>query len=182
MSRGILALVLVAIAVSIAAAGDPLQARVTVSFTNTAAADVIKSLASGAGVTADIGAGAMRPVTVTLTNVKLRTALDAICDNALCSWRFDRSLHVTPLPSEASALLPASISLELFDVPPVEVFRAVATAIGAPITIEAGLPTEPVSFSFRNAPTAEVLNLLCNAMRCTWDFDPVRGLRVMAKR
>ena len=54
-----------------------------------------------------IGTGTMRPVTVTLTNVKLRTALDAICDNALCSWRFDRSLHVTPLPSEASALLPA---------------------------------------------------------------------------
>jgi len=54
-----------------------------------------------------IGTGTMRPVTVTLTNVKLRTALDAIRDNALCSWRFDRSLHVTPLPSEASALLPA---------------------------------------------------------------------------
>jgi len=70
----------------------------------------------------------------------------------------------------------------LFDVSPVEVFGAVATAIGAPITIEAGLPSEPVSFNFRNAPTAEMLNLLCNAMRCAWDFDPVRGLRVMAKR
>jgi hypothetical protein len=70
----------------------------------------------------------------------------------------------------------------LFDVPPVEVFRAVATAIGASIVIEPGLPTEPVSFNFRNAPTAEVLNALCQAMRCAWDFDSARGLRVTAKR
>jgi hypothetical protein len=183
MSHRVLAFALVVLStVSIAGAGDPLQARVTVSFTNAAATDVIKALAAAAGVTADIGPGAMRPVTVTLTNVKLRTALEAICDNALCSWRFTGSLHVTPLPSEASALLPASISLELFDVPPVEVFRAVATAIGASIVIEPGLPTEPVSFNFRNAPTAEVLNALCQAMRCAWDFDSARGLRVTAKR
>ena len=174
--------VIVLSAMSIAAAGDPLQFRVAVSFNNAAAPDVIKAIAAAAGVTAEIGPGAMRPVTITLTNVKLRTALDAICDNALCSWRLTGSLHVTPLPSEASALLPASISIELLDVPPVDVFRAVATAIGAPIVIEPGLPSEPVSFNFRNAPTAEVLNVLCQAIRCTWDFDSVRGLRVMAKR
>jgi hypothetical protein len=183
MSHRVLAFALIVFnTVSIAAAGDPLQTRVTVSFTNAAAADVVNALAAGAGVTAEIATGPMRPVTMTLTNVKLRTALDAICDNALCSWRFTGSLHVTPLPSEASALLPASVSLELFDVPPVEVFRAVATAIGASIVIEPGLPSEPVSFNFRNAPTAEVLNALCQAMRCAWDFDSVRGLRVMAKR
>ena len=129
-----------------------------------------------------IGTGTMRPVTVTLTNVKLRTALDAHLRQRALQLEV-RSIAARDAAAERGQRALASlISLELFDVSPVEVFGAVATEIGAPITIEAGLPSEPVSFNFRNAPTAEMLNLLCNAMRCAWDFDPVRGLRVMAKR
>ena len=129
-----------------------------------------------------IGTGTMRPVTVTLTNVKLRTALDAHLRQRALQLEV-RSIAARDAAAERGQRALASlISLELFDVSPVEVFGAVATEIGAPITIEAGLPSEPGSFNFRNAPTAEMLNLLCNAMRCAWDFDPVRGLRVMAKR
>jgi hypothetical protein len=65
--------------------------------------------------------------------------------------------------------------------PPDSPDASVATAVGTPIAIEPGLPSEPVSFNFRKAPTAEVLNVLCSAMQCAWDFDSVRGLRVMAK-
>ena len=64
-------------------AADALDARVTIAFADTKAADVIDALASAAGIKAEIGAGAMRPVTITLTNVKLATALNAVCDNAL---------------------------------------------------------------------------------------------------
>ncbi|HJZ75057.1 MAG TPA: hypothetical protein VKE51_25155 [Vicinamibacterales bacterium] len=166
------------------AAGDPLQARVTISFRDAAAADVIRSLAAGAGVKVEIAAGALRPVTITLTNVKLGTALDAVCDNALCSWRLlvGDSLKITPLPSEGSAMLPRTVSFSIEETPPTEVFRALAAAIGVPVTIEAGLPAGPVSLNFKSTPTQEVLNILCNAMQCAWDFDPQRGLRVMAKR
>ena len=124
----------------------------------------------------------MRPVTITLTTVKLATALNAVCDNALCSWRFDGALRVTPLPSETSALLPPRVSFAVWDVAPTEVFRALGAAVGAAVTIEPSLPNEPVSLNFGNAPTAEVLNLLCTMMQCAWDFDPRRGSRVTAKR
>jgi hypothetical protein len=124
----------------------------------------------------------MRPVTITLTNVKLGTALNAVCENALCSWRLlNGSLTVTPLPSESSALLPPRVSFALWDVSPTDVFRALGAAIGAAVTIEPGLPNDPVSFNFNNAPTAEVLDTLCNMLQCSWDFDPARGLRVMQK-
>ena len=164
------------------AAQDPLEARVTIAFSQAPAADVIGSLAAAAGVKAEIGAGSMRPVTITLTNVKLGTALNAVCDNALCSWLFSGSLKVTPLPSEASALLPPRVSFELWDVSPSDVFRALTSAIGVALTIEPSLPGDPVSFNFKNAPTPEVLNMLCNMLQCSWDFDPTRGLRVMQKR
>ena len=163
-------------------AADALDARVTIAFADAKAADVIDALASAAGIKAEIGAGAMRPVTITLTNVKLATALNAVCDNALCLWRFDGALKVTPLPSETSALLPPRVSFAVWDVAPTEVFRALGAAIGAAVTIEPSLPNQPVSFNFGNASTAEVLNMLCTMMPCAWDFDPQRGLRVTAKR
>jgi hypothetical protein len=100
----------------------------------------------------------------------------------LCSWQFSGLLKVTPLPSESSALLPPRVSFELWDVSPTDVFRALASAIGAAVTIEPGLPNDPVSFNFKNAPTPEVLNMLCNMLHCAWDFEPARGLRVMQKR
>jgi hypothetical protein len=165
-----------------AGAADPLEARVTIAFSQAAAADVIGALAAAAGVKAEIAAGSMRAVTITLTNVKLGTALNAVCENAWCSWRLAGSLKVTPLPSESSALLPPRVSFELWDVSPTDVFRALASAIGAAITIEPSLPSDPVSFNFKNAPTPEVLNTLCSMLQCSWDFDPQRGLRVMQKR
>jgi hypothetical protein len=100
----------------------------------------------------------------------------------LCSWHLSAALIVTPLPSESSALLPPRVSFELWDVSPTDVFRALAAAIGAAVTIEPGLPNDPVSFNFKNAPTPEVLNMLCNLLHCAWDFDPARGLRVVQKR
>ena len=40
-----------------------------------------------------------------------------------------------------------------------------------------------LSLSFKNAPTATVLNMLCRELNnCQWDFDAVRGLRVTPKR
>jgi len=123
-------------------------------------------------------------VTITLTNVKLRTALDAVCDNALCSWHLiaGSPLKVTPLPSEGSASLPVRVSFSVDGTAPGDLFRALAAAIDVPLTVEPSLPSEAISINFKNASTAEVLNLLCNMLQCAWDFDRVRGLRITQKR
>ena len=176
-----------------AAQTDPLESRVTIDYRSAPAADVIRTLAAAAGLTVEIGVGTLRPVTITLTNVKLGTALNAICENALCSWRLMApgatarispmvvSLQVTPLPSEKAALLPSRVSFSLWDTPVSDVFRAIGAAIGVPVTIEPGLSSDLVSLRFNDAMTPEVLNMLCNQMKCAWDFDPERGLRVMKK-
>ena len=165
-----------------AAQADPANVRVTIDYRAAPAATVIAALAAAAGVPLELGAGAMRPVTITLTNVRLRTAIDAVCDNALCSWRLQGTLKVTPLPSEKSAALPRRVSFSLWDSPVSDVFRALAAAIGAQITIESSLPNQPVSMNFKDASTPEVLNVLCGMANCAWDFDPDRGLRVARKR
>jgi hypothetical protein len=88
---------------------------------------------------------------------------------------------VTPLPSEGSASLPSRLSFSVNDTA-ANVFRAPATAINVPLTMQATLPTQEISLNFNNAATVEVLNFICNLLQCAWDFDPGRGLRITAKR
>ena len=164
------------------AADGPLDARVTIDYRNTPAADVIGALARGAGLTVQIGPGTLRPVTITLTNVKLSNALNAICDNALCIWAFGSwGLHVTPLPSEQSASLPPRLSFEIHDATLTDVFRALATAIGVAVTVDPSLQGAGLNVSYKGL-TADVLNMLCAMQQCEWDFDVARGLRVTKRR
>ena len=80
------------------------------------------------------------------------------------------------------ASLPALVSFEVHDTPLTDVFRALAAAAGVPLTVDPGLPSEPIRVQLKNAPTANVLSMLCAFHNCEWDFDAVRGLRVTPKR
>jgi hypothetical protein len=162
-------------------AADPLQSRVSIDYRDAPAADVIRALAAADGLTVDIGAGQLRPVTITLTNVKLGTALTAVCENASCVWDLKQVLKVTPIASEKRLSLPPMVSFEVHDVPPRDVFRALAIALDVPLTIEVAFSNEPTSFRVSRAATSDALTLLCRFNRCQWTFDPERGLRVLAK-
>ena len=74
------------------------------------------------------------------------------------------------------------MSFTLPDTAVSDVFRALAAAIDVQVTIESSVPNGLVSMSFKNAPTPEVLNILCGMAQCAWDFDPDRGLRATPKR
>jgi len=127
---------------------------------------------------------ALAPRLMAYANVKLSNALNAICDNALCIWGVGSGgLHVTPLPSAPSASLPPRLSFAVHDATVTDVFRALATAIGVPVTIDPNLQSaQVVNVTFKNTPTADVLNFLCNNLQpCEWDFDVARGLRVTKK-
>jgi hypothetical protein len=167
--------------VVVAEAADSLQSRVSIDYRDAPAADVIRTLAAADGLTVDIGAGQLRPVTITLTNVKLGTALTAVCENASCVWELQRGLKVTPIASEKRLSLPPMVSFEVHDVLPLDVFRALAIALDVPVSIEVTLSSEPTSFRVSRAATSDALNLLCRFNRCQWTFDPERGLHVLAK-
>ena len=173
--------------VTLAAAQDPLDQRVTIDYRNAAATEVLGALARAAGLAIDVSAGEMRPVTITLTNVRLGNALNAVCDNASCTWHYGfqgniGGLKVTPVASDRNVGLPPSVSLDLQDTPASDVFRALAAAIDVPVSVDPGLPTGAVNLTFKSAATAEVLDMLCNIQKCEWSFDPTNGLRVTRKK
>src|SRR4029077_828311 len=73
--------------VSSRSASAPLDMRVSVQYVNAKPADILQVLAKAAGLTVEESSSDLRPVTLTLTNVRLRTALDVICDTAACTWK-----------------------------------------------------------------------------------------------
>jgi hypothetical protein len=174
------------------AAQDPLDARVTMDYRNAAAAEVLTAIARGAGFEVEIAPGDLRPVTITVTNVRLATALAAVCENASCRWALTFSsetpvpqqgvLKVTPLASDRYASLPPRVSFDLKDTPARDVFRALAAAIDVPVTVDPDLPAGLVNLTFKNAATADVLKMLCDMEKCEWSFDPAYGLRVTKRR
>jgi len=159
---------------------DPLQSRVSIDYRDAPAEDVITALAGAAGLTADISPGALRPVTITLTNVRLSTALNAVCENASCVWRLDGPLRVSPVAGRTRLSLPMMVSFEIYDASPPEVFRALAAVLDVPLSVETTLSNEPATLRFRNVAPADVLNMLCSMAQCQWRFDPERGLRLIA--
>jgi hypothetical protein len=173
----------VPLAAQTASPADPLQSRVTIDYRETPAAKVIGALATAAGLKVEIASGTLRPVTITLTNVKLETALNAVCENASCVWRLQGTLIVTPVPTNRMASLPALVSFEVRDTPLSDFIRALAAAMDVPVTVDPGLSGEPNrNWQFKNTATVDVLNFLCNWHNCQWDFDAVRGLRVTRKQ
>ena len=53
----------------------------------------------------------------------------------------------------------------------------------ASVRVRERMSSEPNrNVQVKNAPTANVLNMLCDMHNCQWDFDAVRGLRVTRKR
>jgi hypothetical protein len=163
----------VSVQLSTRSASAPLDMRVSVRYVNSKAADMLKVLAKAAGLTVEMPAAPLQPVTLTLTNVRLRTALDAICDTAACTWRLEGTTIkvVAAGGNESMSALPATVSIALDEVPVRDFFHAIGAAINVPVTIEGSPDRPPLTAKFTNAPTTTVLDFLCKKAGCTWDFD-----------
>ena len=157
-----------------------METRVSVQFINSKTADVLQVLAKASGLTVELPQAPLLPVTITLTNVRLRIAFDAICDTASCTWRLEgTTVKVGSTATETPRGLPPTVSLALDQVVPSEVFRALGAALGLAVRIEGPVDRPPASVKFTNMDTKVALDLLCKNAGCTWQFDEgARELRV----
>ena len=157
-----------------------MDTRVSVQFVNSKTADVLQVLAKASGLTVELPQDPLLPVTITLTNVRLRVAFDAICDTASCTWRLEgTTVKLASVKTVAPGGLPPTVSLALDQVVPSEVFRALGAALGVAVLIEGPADRPPASVKFTNMDTKAALDLLCRNAGCTWVFEEgARELRV----
>lgn len=64
-----------------------LDSRITVRFEATPAAEVFRGIISGLGYELQLDASIDDPVTLWVTSVTARTALNVVCESVGCSWR-----------------------------------------------------------------------------------------------
>jgi hypothetical protein len=156
------------------AVASPLDIRVTIDYRNRPALEVLGVLAASAGLNLDPRPGSLLPVTTTLTNVRLATALAAVCENASCTWQLrDQVLTIIPVAA-SSTTLPRSISLTLTNASVRDVFFALAGALDLELDIAGELPENAVTITLRKVPPEEALNMLAQIARCSWEFEPGR--------
>src|SRR4051794_29100619 len=93
---------------------NPLEVRVTINYRNRPALEVLQVLTQAAGLRSDVANGTLLPVTIAMTNVRLETALSALCESASCQWSLNGdSVAVIPVPIDEAAQLPPTISIAL---------------------------------------------------------------------
>ena len=172
---------------------DPrLDTRVTISYQNAAATDVLFALGRAGDLRTNMTTSPLLPVTVTLTNVKLRTALDAVCQNAGCYWQVEKAGPLYPdillmrirALEEPLASIPKTVSLALNRTPVSAVFRALAAALNVTLVLETELAEGRSSnWDLQDASTSGVLDLLCDIGNCSWELNEKnRTLRVFARK
>lgn len=120
---------------------SPLDLRVTMDYRNRPAPEVLQTLTRAAGLTATIEPGTLLPVTTAVTNARLETALNAVCENASCRWTLqDRAVIVIPMPIDGAWLLPCGVHCSVGCVSRRGVSRPVGGAQRA--TVGRGCPSQ----------------------------------------
>ena len=169
----------------------PLDMRVSVQYMNSKPADILQVLTKAAGLTVEVSSSDLRPVTLTLTNVRLRNALDAICDTAACAWKLDgTTIKVTSSGTSAATGLPPLVSLALDEVAVPDVFRAIGAAVGVAVVIEGSVERPPVTVKFttrRPAPSSTICartqaargNTTTDRVSCASDSRRLTGVQAV---
>ncbi len=153
-----------------------LNAKVSIEYRAARAQDVFRVLARAGSLKLEVTEEELLPVTVTLTNARLRTALDAVCENAGCQWWVDGSpavLKVQPVAAPAGLELQSELSIHLADVAIQQALRTVASHLNVTLVLHGQLEKKNIWLSVERGPIHTVLDMLCR-QSCTWNLDTQR--------
>ena len=170
-----------------AQADASLNKLVSLDFENARAVDVLKAIATSASLNFVIGsedltsialAGEDWPakITIKLTDVRVRTALDAVCESAGCKWTVTQGdpamLKVTRTRADRPLDIKANLSIHLKSTLFEQAFRTLANYLQLEIAIDGKLPVKSVTLQIKEGTTTTLLDALCKAAQCTWRIEP----------
>lgn len=163
-----------------------LNARVSIDHREAKAEEVLRSLANAASLKLEMITEELSPVNITLTNVRVRTALDAVCENAGCKWAIDDKnpgvLKVTRTRGTSGFELKSNVSVHLDSAAFEQAFRTLASFLQVAIVFEGKLPVYSVTLEMKGMPTSQLLDGLCKAAKCTWRFEPEHKRLVISSK
>lgn len=152
-----------------------LHSALSFSLQQAEARDVLAGLARAGGLEAMIDEEIAGPVTMAINGVRLRTALDIMCQSLGCDWLIDgESLVVSPLET-VDAELPASlgeeITMSLKDADACEVLATIARITQFQLERPEHLCAAPVTVEATRLPASRLLDHLTEQWQAQWRID-----------
>jgi hypothetical protein len=145
---------------------DVLERKVTLDVNAASPASVFKAVAaaSGAGFTVTVDPEVTDPVDMTVRNVSVKTALNAICESIGCKWTLTgNELVVRPLTSFRVGVVQQDVRVKAVD-------REKASA-RAQVVLSALKQKLPADLRFESAPLGEVSKRLSEALHMTIELS-----------
>lgn len=146
-----------------ASAQDALAKKVTLDVNAASPASVFKAVASasGASFTVTVDPAVTEPVDITIRNVTVKTALNAICESIGCQWTLTGSTLVVKPKAQSAMMIgvvqPAGRGAGSE--------KSKAAAARAQVVLNALKQKLPADMRFENAPLDEVSKRLSEVLR-----------------
>jgi type II secretory pathway component GspD/PulD (secretin) len=185
----ILGAILLALVVAPSVGADPgreasavLEEKVSIDLEDADVVDVLKSLEKLTNLKIPVSSPRKAgSITLKVRNVRIRTVLDAICDQIGATWSLDA--NATParirvdLPPYETKKGPASspsldepISLSLADADVRDVLHVCSRVLDVQEDIGPGVRGS-ITIEIQNSPASRVLDEICQKAHCTWALD-----------
>lgn len=167
---------------------EALDERIALDLEAANPAEVFASLARILGGQADVDSAVNRSLTIRLSDVRVRVALDAACDALRCTWQVIGSvpdLRLRIVAADAAAEIAADgrtpahpglpafdlpVSIDLVDAALGEVLAAFATMLEARIDVEPDLAESRITIRLAAVPVGEALEAICASARCAFEL------------
>lgn len=168
---------------------SPFDERISIELVDASPADALRSFAQLTGVRFDVAPEVVKPFTATLHNVRVRTALDVLCESVGCEWMVvggtPSSVTVTAptaepetrpqLPVAFSQALGQPISLRLDKAAAKDVLASFRQMLAVDLAVAPEIAGE-VTIRLEAVPVASALDAVCAQIGCAWMVD-VSGSR-----
>jgi hypothetical protein len=151
-----------------------LDARISISFTSTPPAKLFHFVATGGDFEVTVDPILQKPITITLSDVTLRTVLNAVCDSVGCRWSIDGNrLVVGALPPDPTRgktwiepqgkTMPSG--MQFVNTPVRDVLDAIshAAGVGFEYKVEEVDANQPVTVDFSNLDVMRAIGMVVKA-------------------
>jgi hypothetical protein len=172
------------LAVPAVAADSPLDQRISIELADADPQASLRTFSQLTGLRFDIPAGLHNKLTTGLHNVRVRTALDVVCESVGCTWAEvpgnPPSVRVELAPDVKQVAAPAPkaqpgltepISLDLMDADAKDVFKSFGQIANAKLDLASEVGGK-VSLHLKAVPVRDAIDGVCSQIGCTWSIDP----------
>jgi hypothetical protein len=159
------------------AVGPNLDLVISVDFNEATPAEAAAHIARLLTINYDVDPGLTGRVTLRAPRIRAKTALDALCENAGCRWRFSKTWDLSIVPASAPVqhtvniaklYEPVDFALQGADIK--DVLRILSQISGVPLKVDPK-GTGIIDIDVKNTAPAEALTQACRKAQCHWELN-----------